>query len=135
MSGFDDISIVGVYDAGVPNLERVVLRANSTVNLASYCLIVAFKAQLNGANIPLRDHFLWLGNTMLNAGDWIFVYTAPGTAQLTPIHTATESLLSLYWGKPQTIFQDRNLTAGLIKIEGATFPKEAPQLPRPTLGD
>ncbi|WP_159095339.1 MULTISPECIES: hypothetical protein [unclassified Stenotrophomonas maltophilia group] len=132
MSGFDDLSMIGVFDAGVPNLERVVLRANSGVNLASYALIVALKPQLNGANLPLRDHFFWLGNTILDSGDWIFVYTAPGTAQLTPIHTTTESLLSLYWGKTQTIFQDRNLTPGLVKIEGAAFPLEAPQLPRPT---
>lgn len=135
MSFAEEISIIGVYDAGVPNMERVVLRANVDLNLSAYCVIAAVKAHLDTTNIPLRDHFFWLGNLTLKAGDWIFVYTAPGTAQLTPLPNAPESLLSLYWGKPQTIFQDRNLTPGLIKVEYATFPLEAPQLPRPTLGD
>ncbi|WP_313418225.1 hypothetical protein [Stenotrophomonas sp.] len=135
MSSAEEITIVGVYDAGVPNLERIVLRANVNVSLSSFCVIAAVKAQLGMTNIPLRDHFFWLGNVTLKAGDWIFVYTAPGSAQLNPLPNAPESLLSLYWGKPQTIFQDRNLTPGLIKVESATFPFEAPQLPRPTLGD
>lgn len=135
MSAADEIRVVGVFDAGVPNLERVVLQANTSVELASYCVIVAFKAPLGGPNIPLRDHFFWLGSTTLEAGDWIFLYTAPGTAQLNPLPNAPERLLSLYWHKPQTIFQDRNLTAGLIRVETARFPLDAPQLPRPVLGN
>jgi len=135
MSAAEDISLIGVYDAGVPNLERVVLRANSDVSLSSYCIIVAFKPSMGGVNFPLRDHFFWLGNTSVAAGDWIFVYTAPGAAQMNPLPNSSDRLLSLYWGKPQTIFQDRNLTAGLVRVETARFPLEAPQLPRPTLGD
>ncbi|GEM_PF-2263609 len=132
MNATEEITLVGIFDAGIPNLERVVLQAKAEVDLGAYCVIVALKQALGLGNLPLRDHFFWLGNLTLNAGDWIFLYTCPGTAQSNPMPDRLGKLISMYWGKPQTIFQDRNLTAGLIRVESAKFPAELPQLPQIT---
>ncbi|MFK3845348.1 hypothetical protein [Stenotrophomonas sp. NPDC078853] len=119
----DEIKMLGVYDPGVPNLERVVLRVQRDVALSSYCIITAVKADIGGGHIPMNDHFLWLGNSKLQQGDWIFVYTGPGSAQQNPLPETPHKLLSLYWGKPTTIFPDgTTLVPGLISVETARFP-------------
>lgn len=130
MNLIEEINLVGIFDAGIPNAERVVLQANAQVDLGTYCIIVAFKQGLGLGNLPLRDHFFWLGNMTLNPGDWVFLYTSPGTAQSHPLPNGPGRLVSMYWGKPQTIFQDKNLTAGLISVETARFPVELPQAPQ-----
>ena len=127
----DGLSVVGIFDAGVANLERIVLRADQPVNLASYLLLIALRGEAGGGSLPLRDNMLWLGNTSIEAGDWVYVYTAPGVAQTSTLPNNTDKVISLYWGKSQTIFQAAHLTAALVKIEHVQYPAFSSQL---TLG-
>lgn len=123
----DDLSVIGIYDAGVANLERIVLRADKPVDLAGYLLLIALRGQAGGGSIPLRDNMLWLGNTSIDAGDWVYVYTGPGVAQTTALPNNPNKVVSLYWGKNQTIFQATHLTAALIKIEHVQYPAYSSQ--------
>ncbi len=123
----DDLSVVGIYDAGVANLERIVLRADQKVDLAGYLLLIALRGQAGGGSIPLRDNMLWLGNTSIDAGDWVYVYTAPGVAQTSTLPNNPNKVVSLYWGKNQTIFQGAHLTAALVKIEHVRYPAYSSQ--------
>lgn len=127
----DELSVLGIYDAGVANLERIVLRANQPVDLTYYLLVIAMKAQGDTGALPLKDNMLWLGNTNLNTGDWVYVYTAPGVAQTSELPNNSNKVVSLYWGKNQTIFQAMHLTAALVKIDQIQYPAYSSQL---TLG-
>jgi len=124
----DDLSVVGIFDSGVANLERVVLRANGHVELASYLLLVALRGQAGAGSIPLRDNVLWLGNSSVEDGDWVYVYTGPGVAQSNDLPNNPNKVVSLYWGKNQTIFQATHLTAALVKIEHVQYPAYSSQL-------
>ncbi|MCL1552495.1 hypothetical protein [Xanthomonas nasturtii] len=125
------LSIVGIYDPGIANLERVIFRANTQVNLASYLLFAAFKAQHGIGAVPLTDNSMWLGNSMAEQGDWVYIYTGPGTAQVNVVPTTPNRIISLYWGKNHTIFQASHLTVALVKIDTVQYPPMASQF---TLG-
>lgn len=124
----DELSLVGIYDSGVANLERIVLRANIPVNLAGYLILIALRGQTGGGSIPLRDNVLWLGNTTIEHGDWVYVYTGPGNAQTNTLPNNSTKIVSLYWGKEKTIFQGMHLTAALVKIDQVQYPAYSSQL-------
>lgn len=118
----EELSVVGIYDSGVANLERVVLRSNIHVDLAGYLLVVALRGQLGGGAIPLTDNAMWLGNYTLSPGDWAYVYTGPGQAQTNPLPNNPNKVVCLYWGKIQTMFQATHLTAALVKVDRVQYP-------------
>lgn len=124
---FEELNFVGIHDAGVPNLERVVLQANRSASLANYMIVAALRGNGQSA-IPLPDNALWLGNLTVSAGDWIYIYTSPGQAQITPLPNSMIKMVSLYWGKNQTIFQGAHLTAALVQISKVQHPASVPHL-------
>jgi hypothetical protein len=95
-----DLSIVGVYDAGVPNAERVYLRAHFDVSLAEYFLMTGYAAGA-GFAVPLTDVF-WLGPAAVTANTWLVIYTGPGQDHFTA-HQG-DPLMVRHWGKPTTLF-------------------------------
>lgn len=123
----DGLSVVGIFDAGVANLERIVLRAEQPVDLAGYLILLALRGQSGGGSLPLRDNMLWLGNTSIDVGDWVYVYTGPGEAQTSVLPNNPNRVVSMYWGKNQTIFQGTHLTAALVKIEHVQYPAYSSQ--------
>jgi hypothetical protein len=128
-SYIEELKIIGVYDHGVPNMERIVLMANETIDLGNYGLMIGLRAS-EGQAFPLRDNFLWFGNGWIQKGDWLFVYTAPGVPQMTELPNQTEKLYSIHWGKDKTIFQKKELTPLLIRMDAVQVPAAANTLPR-----
>ena len=51
-----ELRILGVYDRGIPNKERIVLEALDSINLAQYGLLLAFQVPGYPA-VPYQDHF------------------------------------------------------------------------------
>ncbi|MCI1124297.1 hypothetical protein [Stenotrophomonas maltophilia] len=127
---FEELNFVGIHDAGVANLERVVLQANRSVELANYMVVAALRGHGQSA-IPLPDNSIWLGNLTVSPGDWIYIYTSPGQGQVTPLPNSSNQMVSLYWGKSHTMFQAAHLTAALVKINKVQYPTFSPHL---TLG-
>lgn len=126
----NELMIVGIYDHGVPNMERVVLLAKEPIDLGNYALIAGIRGQ-EGQAFPLRDNFLWFGNGWLQKGDWLFVYTAPGEPKMTQLPNQSEKLYSIHWGKTQTIFQHKELIPLLIRMDALQVPVGANALPPP----
>ncbi|AMC34550.1 hypothetical protein [Janthinobacterium sp. B9-8] len=126
----DELKIVGVFDHGIPNMERVVLQANESIDLGNYGLIIGIRGH-EGQAFPLRDNFLWFGNGWLNKGDWLFVYTAPGTSKTTDLPNQKEKLYSVHWGKDQTLFQHKELIPLLIRMDAIQVPIGINALPPP----
>lgn len=130
----EELKIVGVFDHGVPNLERVVLLANEAVDLGNYGLMLGIRAQ-EGQAFPLRDNFLWFGNGWVQKGDWLFVYTAPGEPRTTDLPNNQEKLYSIHWGKEQTVFQHRELIPLLVRMDAVQVPVGLAALPPPPRKD
>jgi hypothetical protein len=113
-----DIQIFGVYDRGVPNLERVVLRVNRSTNLSQYMLVLGYRGHAGADTVlPIPDQSLWLGSTIIEAPSWIFIYTGSGNAGISQEKQTKEPLHSLYWNKPQVMLTHDDIVPALLHID------------------
>lgn len=113
-----DLQIFGIYDRGLPNKERIVLRVNQPVNLAEYFLILGFRGSM-GANVivPITDHSLWLGSNFINVPGWVFIFTGSGNAGLSQEMHTKEPVHTLYWNRPQVLLEHNDIIPALIHID------------------
>lgn len=113
-----DLEIFGVYDRGVPNLERIALRVNQPTNLSTYFLILGIRAPLGVDMVyPIQDQSLWLGSIFIEVPSWIFIYTGNGTTSVSKeIHTG-DPVHTLYWKKPNIIFDHNDIVPALFHFD------------------
>lgn len=124
-----EISVVGVFDRGIPNQERVVLYVNETVNLGQYGLMVGVRGS-DGTAFPIRDNLFWFGDGFVNRGDWIFVYTGPGEPRTTALPNTQERLYSIHWGRTQTMLHHHDVVPILFRVDAVQVPQEVASLPK-----
>lgn len=124
-----EISVVGVFDRGIPNQERIVLRVNETVNLGQYGLMVGVRGS-DGTAFPIRDNLLWFGDGLVNSGEWIFVYTGPGEPRATTLPNTQERLYSIHWGRTETILHHRDFVPILFRVDAVQVLQEVTNLPK-----
>lgn len=125
-----EITVVDVFDRGVPNQERIVLHVKETVNLGQYGLMIGVRAQ-DGTAFPIRDNLLWFGDGFVTRGDWIFVYTGPGDPRVTTLPNTQERLYTLHWGRSQTILHNHDLVPILFRVDAVQVPQTIKGLPKP----
>ncbi|QNK67836.1 hypothetical protein [Variovorax sp. PAMC26660] len=116
-----ELSLTGVFDRGIPNAERIVIRVNEHVDMASYVLMQGL-ANGGGGAVPIRDAMFWFGNGLLEPNDWIFVYTAAGEPRsldlpLNDGSNGTHKLVMLHWSRTQTMFHAPNMVPILARID------------------
>lgn len=124
----DELQLYGVYDQGVPNLERIVIRATRQINAGDFGLMLGIRGH-GGSAIPLRDNMLWFGQGTVQANDWLFVYTAPGETRVSDIPNSSERIISIHWGKTQTVFNGPEFVPILFRIGGIQIPHNPFALP------
>ncbi len=124
-----ELTVVGVYDRGKPNQERIVLVANDTVNLGQYGLMLGIRAA-DGSAIPLRDNMLWFGNGYASKGDWIFVYTGPGEPRVSDLTNTKDKLYIVHWGRGKTVLGRKEIVPILFRVDAVQVPAEPPPLAR-----
>lgn len=128
-----DLEMFGVYDKGVPNLERIVLRVNNTVDLTNYAMIVGFKGT-DKSLYPAQDFFLWLGNTTVVGPAWVFIYTGTGKPTVTREKITGHPIHSIYWNRPNLIFSDPNVSPALVRLgETQIYSGENKRIDTPTV--
>lgn len=118
----DELMLVDVFDHGKPNLERIAIYVQKACDLSHFCLYLGMPGP-EMPFTPVRDHMLWFGSGQVNAGDWIFVYTASGTTTITPNGlpkpgAVQQRIINIHWGKEHTVFQNRAVSPLLIRIGG-----------------
>src|SRR5438876_546151 len=86
------LQLYRVESRGVPNQERIYLKANQRVSLHDYLLFVGIRLPDNTA-VPHPDHVLWLGNDTLEEGTWLIVYTGTGARIVTFLRETHEPAL------------------------------------------
>jgi hypothetical protein len=123
-----ELELVGTFDRGLPNQERIVIIANQTSNLGQYGLMIGVRGP-NGMAFPIRDNLLWFGDALVNKGDWIFVYTGPGEARTTLLPNTQERLYSIHWGRKETILHHHDLVPILFRVDAVYVPQEITSLP------
>jgi len=124
-----ELTIIGVFDRGIPNQERIVLLPNQDLNLGQYGLMIGVRGQASMA-FPIRDNMLWFGDGLVNKGDWIFVYTGPGEAKTTMLPNNQERLYSIHWGRKETILHHPDLVPILFRVDAVYVPQEIANLPK-----
>ena len=114
MSDFNSAPLLlhSVIDRGQPNRERIALFAREDLSTSRYCLLIGVSVSENDA-IPIPDNSLWLGSGSLRRGDWIFVYTGPGTPRTDPLNE--NKIYSIYWNRDKTVFFDSTIVPILIQ--------------------
>ncbi|NOT08068.1 MAG: hypothetical protein HOP28_07675 [Gemmatimonadales bacterium] len=113
-----ELTIVGVFDAGVPNKERVVLRPTETLNLAAFALVLSTVA--DGGVLPLADQFFWFGEKWVTPPAWIVVYTGPGQYRESAYQGTGEPVLELHWGRSTVVLNLPDIALSLVRIGAIT---------------
>jgi hypothetical protein len=117
-----ELKLFGVYDAGVPNRERVILQATKpNLDLTYFGIVLAVKLS-SGAAIPIADNFFWFGNGVINQGDWIILYTSVGVAASTENKkNPAQKIYNLYWGRKSVVFPMLDIVPLIFKFDSITI--------------
>ena len=118
------LTLVGVFDRGIPNKERIVLRANEIINLGQYGIMIGIRLE-EGMASPIRDNLFWFGDAYVMEGDWIFVYTGPGEGKGAPVPNSQDRLYSIHWGRKETILHHDELVPILFRVDAVQTPSES----------
>lgn len=112
-----ELLLYGVFDRGIPNQERIVLRAQVYLNLAPYGLLLT--AQQGNVGTPYMDQFFWFGETVLDPNTWVYVYTGAGIPRMTKTSITNEPAYVIHWNRADVIFTQDFLQPTLIRIGAA----------------
>lgn len=102
-----DISLVGVFDANIPNRERIVLRPNRQISMGGVGIAVGFDAGANNA-LVVYDNVFWFPQMTVEPPVWIFLYSGRGEVKQTTVPSG-EPALVFHWQRPNTVFVDPKL--------------------------
>jgi hypothetical protein len=118
----DELEFVGIYDRGVPNKERIVLRPTRRITLAEYVVNLGLKAP-GGLVRPLPNNLFWFSDEItIEPPYWIFLYTGPGERLFTTLRSTKEPALVLHWGRPMTILQNPQVEPLVFHLGGILQP-------------
>lgn len=123
------LEMVDVFDRGRPNEERIILKVNVKVSLSTYGLIVGM-LQPDGSAVPFRDHFLWMGDAVVRAGDWIMIYTGAGEPSKTRLAEDAGDLYTAFWGKSSTLFASSKTVPILFRFDDVVLGQEPVDRPQ-----
>lgn len=115
-----ELVIVGVFERGVANEERIVLQANETINMGQYGMMLGVKGA-DGTAFPIRDNLYWFGDGFVYKGDWIFLYTGPGEPKTSNLPNSNDKIYTLHWGRETTILRDENIVPILFKVDAVNI--------------
>jgi hypothetical protein len=128
-----DLSIIGLFDPGIANRERIVLRVEAPIRFRHYYLSLALRSP-DGFN---PNHLIWLGYfdkaVEAKAGAILIVYSGSGENLITAIADAPYTLAYvMHWGRDKTLIGPAEadlVVPMLLRVDAVGFP-----LPQPVLG-
>lgn len=112
------LELFGVYERGVPNRERIVLRVNAPVQLREYGIVLGWDAPGNTL-YPATDNFLWLGPTFIDVASWVFVYTGSGQQTMTQEINSKDPAHVVYWNRSDVILKNPEIKPALFRMVDA----------------
>lgn len=130
LENLTELTIADVLDRGVPNKECIAIQVNSPLNTLQYGILLGTATPNTSTVFPIRDNYYWFGEAILNAGDWIFLYTGSGNSRVGQSIDGLSQLYSLYWGRPMTMFYDSNVIPVLFRMDAIQFIPASKALPQ-----
>nr|BAJ06922.1 hypothetical protein [uncultured bacterium] len=130
VADLNELQMHPVADRGVPNLERIAIYVKEPTNMGQYGIMVGLSA-LGAAAIPYQDNLFWFGDGVMNAGDWILLYTGKGTPRTEDWKPTGGKVYSLHWGRSKTMFANTNIVPILFRVDAvdlAAPPQDLPQI-------
>jgi len=124
-----ELKILGVYDRGIPNKERIVITVEASVNMGQFGLMLGVRAQ-NASATPITDNMFWFGDGFVRKGDMLFLYTGPGHATTNQIPNSLASFYSLHWGKMTTVFANPTTLPILFRVDAVDIPFDPQNVPQ-----
>jgi hypothetical protein len=110
------LAMVGVWNRGVPNRERVVLVATEQTNLGKYALVTARRT--NQGYEPQADHFHWFQDQDLAVGVYVVVFTGSGQAGWTTLQGSGALTWVVHAGYPHVLYANTSIVPLLVEIGG-----------------
>ena len=127
LNGISELYILGVYERGIPNRERIVLKAAESVNMGQFGLMLGVIKE-QGFALPIRDNLFWFGDGHINKGDWIFIYTGPGEFRVDELPNSNEKLYAVHWGRDKVILGQPEIVPILFRMDAVDIATETPVL-------
>ncbi|MBY0276096.1 hypothetical protein K2Z84_12185 [Candidatus Binatia bacterium] len=115
----EEMELLGIYDSGIPNQERITYRTHASLNLGEYILCLGAQ-QPDGSVAPIQNTLLWLGDERLDQDSFLFVYTGRGQRRSTV--AGGRPALVLHWQSPQTMFNLPGVVPVTFHISGILAP-------------
>lgn len=112
------LEILYVADKGILDKERIVLKANIQLDLIGYVLINSFSED-GQTSYDLNDKAFWFPKMVVNAGEYIRVYTKKGkkeTVQST-FNKEPATFHNFYWELNQPIWVDKSNAVVIMQIQ------------------
>jgi hypothetical protein len=116
------LTIVGIFDRGVANRERLVLRPTEPVNLAHFFVTLSLRNETTRAVHPVADQAFWFPEFVLAPPSWIFLYTGRGTPSQSVIPATQHTAYAFHWGKDKTVFQDTRIVPAVFSFGSILVP-------------
>ncbi len=130
VGSISELVVQGVYDRGVPNQERILIRPTQPVNMGQYGIMIGSKDVVHqNSAYPFNDSLFWFGDGIVEPSNWIFVYTGPGTARKTKMANQ-ELAYVLHWGRTHTIFANSSIIPILFRVDAVNVGEVPINLPQ-----
>ncbi len=126
-----ELSIVEVYDRGVPNRECIAIAVNETLNLGQYGIMLGVRGP-TGYAFPIKDNLFWFGDGIVNSNDWLFLYTGAGNPKSNQIPNTQHYTYTLHWGRRTTILSNHEIVPILFRVDAVLVQAPPVALPSPT---
>lgn len=128
-----ELVIQDVYDRGVPNQERILIRPTQAVNMGQYGIMLGVKdSQTIESALPVNDCLFWFGDGIVEPQSWIFIYTGPGTGRKTEMQNK-EPAYVLHWGRTHTVFANSLVVPILFRVDAVYLGRTPANLPQAAL--
>lgn len=110
-----------VAERGIANQERIPILIQETLDMGRYGIMVGHYG-INGFTMPFQDNLFWFGDGIVNAGDWILVYTGAGLPRSFDWEqTPGSKVYVVHWGRPNTMFANSQIVPILFRTDIATI--------------
>jgi hypothetical protein len=100
VADLSELLLYPVAERGVPNAERIPILVRETIDVGCYGIMVG-NSGTHGFATPFQDNLFWFGDGIVNAGDWILVYTGSGSPRsLDWTQPPGSKVYVVHWGRP-----------------------------------
>ena len=117
VADLSELLLYPVAERGVSNEERIPILIRETTDMGRYGIMVGHSG-ITGFAAPFQDNLFWFGDGVLNAGDWILVYTGGGSPRSFDwTQPPGSKVYVVHWGRAKTIFANSQIVPILFRTD------------------